>query len=172
MATAGFPDLESLPREQLLAVAHEYMLSGMLGAPGGSPSLMGAGIEPDKLWINPDCGFCRELAPKLAALARHADTLSHPIGEGRGEGVPLPLIITTGDAEANRKFFAEHNINCPVLLQKDGKFAKAYQAHGTPSGYLISAERKIASELAMGAEALLALAVGKSEVRSPNWSKI
>jgi hypothetical protein len=43
----GFPDLESLPREQLLAVAHEYMLSGMLGAPGGSPSLMGAGIEPD-----------------------------------------------------------------------------------------------------------------------------
>lgn len=47
MATPGFPDLESLPRDQLLAVAHEYMLSGMLGSPGGSPSMASAAIEPD-----------------------------------------------------------------------------------------------------------------------------
>jgi len=37
----------------------------------------------------------------------------------------------------------------------------------TPSGYLIDLEGRIASELAMGAEPLLALAAGKSEIRSP-----
>src|SRR6266516_2181025 len=78
------------------------------------------------VFFNPACGFCRDLSPKLATLTRPADTLSHPMGEGRGDGVPLPLIITTGGAEANRRFFAEHNINCPVLLQKDGEVAKAY----------------------------------------------
>src|SRR5207237_8655066 len=36
-----------------------------------------------------------------------------------------------------------------------------------PTGYLISAEGKIASELAMGADALLALAEGKSQIRNP-----
>ena len=44
---AGFPDLESLPRPQLLAVVHEYMLSGMLGSPGGSAALASADISPE-----------------------------------------------------------------------------------------------------------------------------
>jgi peroxiredoxin len=87
------------------------------------------------------------------------------MGEGRGEGLPLPLIITTGDAEANRKFFNEHNINCPVLLQKDGEVASAYRANGTPSGFLISAEGKVASELAIGGEAVLQLLESKPESR-------
>jgi len=68
------------------------------------------------------------------------------------------LVLATGDAEKNRQFFAEHKVSCPVLLQNDGEVAKAYQAHGTPTGYLVSAEGRIASELAMGADALLALA--------------
>jgi len=44
---AGFADLESLTRPQLLAIAHEYMLSGMLGSPGASPSLTAADIAPE-----------------------------------------------------------------------------------------------------------------------------
>jgi peroxiredoxin len=110
------------------------------------------------VFFNPDCGFCRDMAPKLAALTRPADTLSHPMGEGRGEGGPLVLVITTGDAEKNRQFFREHKIPGPVLLQKYSEAATAYQANGTPTGYLIDAEGRIASELAAGAEALLALA--------------
>jgi hypothetical protein len=46
LPTSGFPDLASLTRERLLAVAHEYMLSGMLGSPGGSATLAGADMEP------------------------------------------------------------------------------------------------------------------------------
>jgi len=47
LATPGFADLESLPRPQLLAIAHEYMLSGMLGSPGGSPTLAAAAVPPE-----------------------------------------------------------------------------------------------------------------------------
>jgi peroxiredoxin len=52
-----------------------------------------------------------------------------------------------------------------VLLQKEMEVAADYKANGTPSGYLISPKGKIASELAVGAEALLALSNAKSEVR-------
>jgi peroxiredoxin len=121
------------------------------------------------IFFNPGCGFCRDLAPKLVALTGPADTLSHPVGDGRGEGVPLPLILTTGGPQENRQFFAEHNINCPVLLQKDTEVAKAYQANGTPGGYLISPDGKIVSQLAMGSDALLALASGRStQPTTPN----
>lgn len=114
------------------------------------------------IFFNPACGFCRELAPKLAALSRPPDTLSHPMGEGRGEGRLLVLIISTGGADANRELFDGHEPDCPVLLQKEGEVATAYQTNGTPSGYLVSAEGEIASELVMGAEALLGLMDAKA----------
>jgi len=124
------------------------------------------------VFFNPDCGFCREMMPKLAALPNPSEIRSigresapSPVPENQSRltsaataGSPLPLIVTTGDAEQNRQLFAEHKVSCPVLLQNDGDVAKAYQAHGTPSGYLIGADGKIASKLAMGAEALLKLA--------------
>ena len=92
------------------------------------------------IFFNPACGVCREMMPKLAALARPADTPSDPMDHEKGEGPPFPLIITTGDTEANRQIFAEHKVRGPVLLQKNGDVAKAYQANGTPTGYLIDAE--------------------------------
>jgi peroxiredoxin len=66
-------------------------------------------------------------------------------------------MISTGDPEVNRNLFDEHKVGCPVLLQKGSEVAEAYQANGTPSGYLVSAEGQIASELAMGADRLLEL---------------
>jgi peroxiredoxin len=68
--------------------------------------------------------------------------------------------------EANRQLFDEHKVTCPVLLQKEMEVASAYKARGTPSGYLINAEGKIASELAIGAEALLALLADKANIGS------
>jgi peroxiredoxin len=107
------------------------------------------------LFFNPRCGFCEQMAAELAALPT----------DGSPEH-PLPLVITTGDTEGNRRFFQEHAIRCPVLLQEPngpsdrGDLAARYQAGGTPMGYLIDAEGRIASELAAGAEALLRLAHG------------
>jgi hypothetical protein len=29
------------------------------------------------------------------------------------------LMITSGDIEQNRKFFAEHQVQCPILVQQE-----------------------------------------------------
>ncbi len=122
------------------------------------------------IFFHPDCGFCREMLPKLATLSsgsRRGDEADGPEVNETGVRLltssatlrqPVPLVITTGDAETNRRLFAEHQIGCPVLLQKNGEVAQAYHANGTPSGYLIGPDGKIASRLAMGAEELLKLA--------------
>jgi peroxiredoxin len=111
------------------------------------------------IFFNPACGYCRELLPILKER-----------GEGRKQRAetdePLLLIISTGGSEANRTLFDEHKLDCPVLLQKGSEVAEAYKANGTPSGYLVNADGKIASELAMGAEALLKLLEGESRKKN------
>ena len=73
------------------------------------------------------------------------------------------MIVTTGEAEENRKLFAEHGVGCPVLLQAPGtggaggEVASQYRCHGTPMGYLIDEQGRIASDQAVGSQALLAL---------------
>lgn len=105
------------------------------------------------IFFNRQCGFCTQMAAELAALPTDGSN-----------GRPIPLVVTTGDAEQNRHFFAEHGIRCPVLLEVPagtvggGGLAARYQAGGTPMGYLIDEAGRIASELAAGAEALLRLA--------------
>jgi peroxiredoxin len=93
------------------------------------------------IFFNPACGFCRELVPKLAAV----------------NSLPV-LIVSTGEAEANRQLFSEHPFTATALLQKEMEVASAYKANGTPSGYLISPEGNISSGLAIGADALLEIA--------------
>ena len=111
------------------------------------------------IFFNPACGYCRELLPILKER-----------GEGRKQRAetdePLLLIISTGGSEANRALFDQHKLDCPVLLQKGSEVAEAYKANGTPSGYLVNADGKIASELAMGAEALLKLLEGESRKKN------
>jgi peroxiredoxin len=99
------------------------------------------------IFFNPRCGFCTQMAPDLARLPTDG-----------ANGRPMPLVVTTGDAAENRKLVAEHSIRCPVLLQEQMEVAATYQAHGTPIGYLIDDEGRIASEIAVGSQALLALA--------------
>jgi peroxiredoxin len=99
------------------------------------------------IFFNPGCGFCSRMVPELAALA----------ADGSTNGAALPLVITTGGAAANRALFAEHKLGCPVLLQEQSEVASAYQARGTPTGYLIDEQGKIASALTIGAPNLLEL---------------
>jgi len=103
------------------------------------------------VFFNPECVFCEQMAPELSALP-----LEDP-------GVALPVVVTTGDAAANRRFFEQHKTRCPVLLQRQMEVAARYQANGTPTGYLIDEEGLVGSELAIGAEALLSL--GRSDGR-------
>jgi peroxiredoxin len=123
------------------------------------------------VFFNPACGFCRELAPKLATLFLPSPSRAKNDEETLTEPKPRLLVISTGDLEQNRKFFNENQITGVVLLQKEMEVATAYQASGTPTGYLISPEGKIASDLAVGAEAVLALQTGQSKIKNHN-SKI
>jgi peroxiredoxin len=116
------------------------------------------------IFFNPACGFCREMAPKLAKAISQTPETDRGLGTHQGGNAtngehsgsrPVVLVITTGDAETNRALFSEHQLDCCILLQKEMEVAGAYNANGTPSGYLIDPEGKIASELAIGAQALL-----------------
>ncbi len=99
------------------------------------------------IFFNPSCGYCTNMAPDLAAL---------PIDGA--DGRPIPLVITAGDRKANRQMVRASKIRALVLLQKANEVAELYKAAGTPTGYLVDEEGRIASDLAVGAQSLLALA--------------
>jgi peroxiredoxin len=99
------------------------------------------------IFFNPRCGFCANMAAGLAALK----------GDG-SDGRPIPLLITTGDVEENRRFMEQHGIRCPVLVQHNDEVLRRYRASGTPMGYLLDEEGAIAMPRIAGSEDLLALA--------------
>jgi peroxiredoxin len=139
------------PKELLLgSPAPTFELPNLSGGRTSLASFRGRKLLV--LFFNPRCGFCIRMAGDLARL---------PIDDPKQ---PLPVVISTGDAEENRKLVAEHGIASPVLLQEpmeaDGPLpvGARYHAHGTPMGYLVDEKGRIASPLAIGAEALLALA--------------
>jgi len=106
------------------------------------------------IFFGPKCGFCTKMAADLAALT--------PDGSG---GRPIPIVVTNGDADENRKLVEQFGIRCVVLLQEKMEVAAQYRAQGTPTGYRIDAEGRIASELAVGAEPLLKLAGAQTPPR-------
>jgi peroxiredoxin len=64
------------------------------------------------------------------------------------------LFVSYGDAEANMRMAGEYNLKAPVLLQKSGETIEAFASFGTPVGYLIDPEGRVAQPLAIGAEKL------------------
>ena len=99
------------------------------------------------IFFNPQCGYCTKMAADLAALPADG-----------GDQRAVPVVVTTGDAEENRKLVEHYGIRCLVLLQEQMEVAAKYRAQGTPMGYRIDGAGRIASELAVGAEPLLRLA--------------
>jgi peroxiredoxin len=108
------------------------------------------------VFFSSDCGFCEEMAPKLAALP-----LDVP------DGRPLPVIVTSGDLEDERDLVREAALRCPVLYDEKDEVAKLYRASATPSGYVIDANGLIASQRVAGADPLLALATQAARRAKP-----
>src|SRR5262245_20896505 len=128
--------------------APDFELPDLAGIPSKLSQFRGQDVL--LIFFSPKCGFCTRLAPDLAALA------------AGGGGRAIPIVVTNGDADENRKLVEQFGIRCLVLIQDEMKVAARFGVHGTPMGYRIDAEGRIASELAVGAEPLLKLADQKA----------
>lgn len=105
------------------------------------------------LFWNPGCGFCTRMLADLKAWEAQ-----------RPKGAPKLLVVSTGSIEANRAM----GLRSPVLLDEGFSTGTAFGASGTPSAVLVNAKGKIASEIAVGAPAVLALAGATQEAPSPD----
>ena len=129
------------PSLALGAEAPDFELADLAGEKGRLSDYRGRRVL--LVFFNPQCGYCATMAPDLAALSL-AD--------------PLPVVVTTGSPEDNRWLLEKNHVRCPVLLQEQNEIGELYYATGTPMGYLIDPQGRIASPIAAGAQALLALA--------------
>jgi thiol-disulfide isomerase/thioredoxin len=108
------------------------------------------GQETLVLFWNPGCGFCQQMLPEIKQWE-----------ENRPEGTPKLLFVSAGTEEANR----EMKLSSKVVLDQQFAAGRAFGASGTPSAVLVDAEGRIASEVAVGAPAVLDLA-GASRAES------
>lgn len=108
------------------------------------------GHETLVLFWNPGCGFCQQMLPEIKQWE-----------ENRPEAAPELLFVSAGSEEANR----DMKLSSKVVLDQQFAAGRAFGASGTPSAVLVDAEGRIASEVAVGAPAVLDLA-GASRAES------
>jgi peroxiredoxin len=129
------------------------------GLPAGSvpgdfslPSLAGETVTLSQcrgrrvllIFVHPGCGFSARFLAELAPLANAPGNLA-----------AAPLFISRGDPVENRRWFEQHGISFPVLLQEDSEVASLFQVPGTPTGYLLDENGTTVSEMLVGADSLL-----------------
>jgi peroxiredoxin len=101
------------------------------------------------VFFDPTAEPCQRLVPTLAAL-------SATISDDR----PLPVILSTGDTETNRRVLASQGVECPILLQEQWELGAQFLVRVTPLAYLLDGEGRVASPPAIGPAAILALGAG------------
>jgi thioredoxin-related protein len=92
---------------------------------------------------NPGCGFCKRMGEDLAGWVN-----------SKPASAPEIVLVSTGTEEANRAM----NIPARTLLDEGFSTGRKFGAGGTPSAVLIDGKGKIASDVAVGAPAVMALA--------------
>jgi peroxiredoxin len=95
------------------------------------------------LFWNTGCGFCQQMLPDLKEWVSEAP-----------ESAPRLVVVSARSEEANK----EMGLASPVLLDQNFATGRAFGASGTPSAVLVDAEGKVASEVAVGAPAVMELA--------------
>jgi len=113
------------------------------------------GLSTLAVFWQPSCHFCQELLPELKALEN-----------SRAQSRAQLLLISTGTSEENTRL----GMRSPVLLARDFSAGSAFGVSGTPSAVLLDAEGRIASSIAVGGPAVLALARDATLADSPAGS--
>jgi peroxiredoxin len=108
------------------------------------------------IFVDPACRFSRTLLRELAMRPMHASRTQ-----------PQPLIVSRGSVEANRELLPDADDGWPVVLQSDDELAALYRVDATPMAYLIDEQGATASELIVGAQAVIDLVDAVSA--RPDW---
>lgn len=95
------------------------------------------------LFWNPSCGFCQTMLDGVKAWER-----------SRAKDAPRLVVISAGSPKANR----EQGFQSRVLLDAQFAAGARFGAGGTPAAVIVDAEGRIASDVAVGADAVMALA--------------
>jgi peroxiredoxin len=95
------------------------------------------------LFWNPGCGFCQQMLDDLK------DFEANP-----PEGAPNLLVVSSGTVAENKAM----GLRSTVVLDEGFSVGSAFGASGTPSAVLVDSEGKVASQVAVGAPAVLGLA--------------
>lgn len=112
----------------------------------GSPLLM--------VFFSTTCGYCVQMAPRLGELP---------------EDSPRVLLVSRGNPEEHRRMAQDHGWRGVDIVLDDGwDVGRSYGANGTPTGYLVDDEGRIASALGVGADGVLALAVSGANGQASN----
>jgi peroxiredoxin len=96
---------------------------------------------------SPDCSFCDMVAPDLAGAQ---DAL-------RSKNVDV-VLVSRGDARANRELLEHHGLSATVLLADDAEPAACFAKVGTPAAYLVDEQGRVATGLVLGADKVAELA--------------
>jgi peroxiredoxin len=106
------------------------------------------------LFWRPSCGFCQRMLEDLKAWEAQPP-----------KGAPRLVVVSTDSVESNQAM----GLRSPVLLDQGGmSVGRLFGASGTPMAVLMDAEGKVASELAAGAPAVLALARQETRAQASN----
>jgi len=95
------------------------------------------------LFWNPSCGFCQQMLPDVQAWERNPQ-----------KDAPELLIVSAGAPEDIRK----QGFRSRVLLDPYFGASQVFNSGGTPSAVLIDEQGRVASEVAVGAQEVLAMA--------------
>ena len=97
------------------------------------------------VFSDPRCGPCNDVAPELVRL--HAQNPELQI-----------IMVSRGELGENRTKAQEHGFAFPVVLQEGWKLSKDYGIFATPVAFLIDEGGTIAKPVAIGADAIVAIA--------------
>jgi peroxiredoxin len=100
------------------------------------------------VFSDPHCGPCDAVAPQLAKLHR----------EHRNNGLDF-VMIGRGNAAENLRKVEQFGIQFPVVLQDKWKLSKEYGIFATPVAFLVGGDGVILKDVAVGSDAITALAL-------------
>jgi peroxiredoxin len=153
------PDPRALPGAQPLtesSILRDGLKAGTPAPLFRLPSIQGnsvsladyRGRQVLLVFSDPQCGPCDALMPELVRFER----------EHRDDGLKL-ILVGRGDRAENRRKAEQFGIHFPVVLQEKWKLSKEYGIFATPVAFLIGEDGLLLQNVAVGAEAITALAL-------------